>query len=95
MLVQKLSVTGNSIGHSGALLLLLQDAALLIIRPLLDGVPLRAAFISVLLIQIFGRLAFVVGFEEFRKAPDPSVSPSRVIGPEMHIRNISLELPLV
>lgn len=53
--VQKLSVTGNSIGHSGALLLLLQDAALLIIRSLLDGAPLRAAFVSVLLIQIFGR----------------------------------------
>lgn len=52
--LQKLSVTGNLIGHSGALLLLLQDAGLFVSSSL-DSALLRTAFCSVLLIQMFRR----------------------------------------
>lgn len=52
--LQKLSVTGNLIGHSRVLLLLLLDAALFVSSSL-DSALLRTAFCSVLLIQMFGR----------------------------------------
>lgn len=91
---QKFSVTRNLISYNGTLLLLLQDTVLCISSSL-DSALLRTAFCSVSLIQIFGSVAFVVGFEEFRKVPGPNIAPSLVTVLEIYTRNISLELSLL